>query len=125
MVPHAASGSSFGNSRRRRHGAWDGSSAMVELPGFPDAGDGFSPHPHAAGNDAVGDRCVAPPRACVLGTIMSPQNFNFMFYGFTVAWLIIIGYVISIALREKKLRQELDRVKRMVEENEQANTRRQ
>jgi CcmD family protein len=56
---------------------------------------------------------------------MSPQNFNFMFYGFTVAWLIIIGYVISIALREKKLRQELDRVKRMVEENEQANTRRQ
>jgi hypothetical protein len=28
-------------------------------------------------------------------------------------------------LREKKLRQELDRVKRMVEENEQANTRRQ
>jgi CcmD family protein len=55
---------------------------------------------------------------------MSPQNFNFMFYGFTVAWLIIIGYVISIALREKKLRQELDRVKRMVEENEQANTRR-
>jgi CcmD family protein len=56
---------------------------------------------------------------------MSPQNFTFMFYGFTVAWLIIIGYVISIALREKKLRQELDRVKRMVEENEQANTRRQ
>ena len=51
---------------------------------------------------------------------MSPQNFTFMFYGFTVAWLIIIGYVISIALREKKLRQELDRVKRMVEENEQA-----
>lgn len=56
---------------------------------------------------------------------LSPQNFTFMFYGFTVAWLIIIGYVISIALREKKLRQELDRVKRMVEENEQANTRRQ
>jgi CcmD family protein len=43
-----------------------------------------------------------------------------MFYGFTVAWLVIIVYVISIALREKRLRQELDRVKRMVEENEQA-----
>ncbi len=50
---------------------------------------------------------------------MSPQNYNFMFYGFTVAWLIVIVYVISIALREKKLRQELDRVKRMVEEGEQ------
>jgi CcmD family protein len=51
---------------------------------------------------------------------MSPQNFTFMFYGFTVAWLIIIGYVISIALREKTLRQELDRVKRMVEQGEQS-----
>ena len=50
---------------------------------------------------------------------MSPQNYTFMFYGFTVAWLIMIVYVISIALREKKLRQELDRVKRMVEEGEQ------
>ena len=50
---------------------------------------------------------------------MSPQNYNFMFYGFTMAWLIVMVYVISIALREKKLRQELDRVKRMVEEGEQ------
>ncbi len=49
---------------------------------------------------------------------MSPQNYTFMFLGFTVAWLIVIGYVISIALREKKLRAELDRVKRMVEERE-------
>ena len=49
---------------------------------------------------------------------MSPQNYTFMFYGFTVAWLIIIVYVISIALREKRLREELDRVKKMVEEGE-------
>jgi CcmD family protein len=49
---------------------------------------------------------------------MSPENYNFMFLGFTVAWLIIIVYVISIALREKKLREEIDRVKRMVEEGE-------
>ena len=51
---------------------------------------------------------------------MNPQNYTFLFLGFTVAWLIIIVYVISIALREKKLREELDRVKRMVEEGEQA-----
>ena len=50
---------------------------------------------------------------------MSPQNYTFLFLGFTVAWLIIIVYVISIALREKKLREELDRVKRMVEQGEQ------
>jgi CcmD family protein len=51
---------------------------------------------------------------------MSPQNYTFMFYGFSAAWLIIMIYVISIALREKKLREELDRVKRMVAEGENA-----
>jgi len=46
------------------------------------------------------------------------QNFTFMVYGFTAAWLIVILYVISLALRESRLRQELDRVKRMLEERE-------
>ena len=49
---------------------------------------------------------------------MPTSNYTFMFYGFLAAWLIVIIYVISIALRERKLRQELDRVKRMVEEGE-------
>jgi CcmD family protein len=64
-------------------------------------------------------RCAAT-RTPFKGDAMSSQNFTFMFYGFTAAWLIIIVYVISIALREKRLRNELDRVKRMVEEGEQA-----
>jgi len=46
------------------------------------------------------------------------SNYTFMFYGFTAAWLVVILYVISIALRERKLRAELDRVKRMVEDHE-------
>ena len=46
------------------------------------------------------------------------RNFTYMFYGFTVAWMIVIGYVISIAVREKNLRGELDRVKRLLEERE-------
>lgn len=46
------------------------------------------------------------------------KNFAYMFYGFLAAWLVVIVYVISIALREKNLRQELDRVKRMVEDRE-------
>jgi hypothetical protein len=45
------------------------------------------------------------------------QNYTFMFYGFLAAWLVVIIYVISIALRERKLRAELDRVKRMVDES--------
>ncbi len=32
----------------------------------------------------------------------SSKTANFMFYGFTVAWLIVIGYVISITVREKR-----------------------
>lgn len=50
---------------------------------------------------------------------MNTPNYTYMFYGFLAAWLIVIVYVISIALRERKLRQELDRVKRMVEEREE------
>jgi CcmD family protein len=46
------------------------------------------------------------------------RNFEYMFYGFTAAWLIVMVYVISIALRERRLREELDRVKRMFEESE-------
>ena len=46
------------------------------------------------------------------------KNFEYMFYGFLAAWLIVIVYVISIALRERSLRQELERVKRMVDQAE-------
>jgi CcmD family protein len=49
---------------------------------------------------------------------MDDRNFTYMFYGFLAAWLIVICYVLSIAVRERKLRAELDRVKRMVEGRE-------
>lgn len=49
---------------------------------------------------------------------MDTRNLTFLFYGFLAAWLIVIVYVISIAMRERKLRQELDRVKRLVEQRE-------
>jgi len=42
------------------------------------------------------------------------QNYTFMFYGFLAAWLVVIVYVISIALRERRLKAELDRVKVLV-----------
>ena len=50
---------------------------------------------------------------------MDTPNYTFMFYGFLAAWMVVIVYIISMALRERKLRQELDRVKRMVEDREQ------
>jgi CcmD family protein len=50
--------------------------------------------------------------------MVEARNLTFLFYGFLAAWLIVIVYVISIAARERKLRRELDRVKRLVEERE-------
>ncbi len=46
---------------------------------------------------------------------MDDRNFRFMFYGFLAAWLIVVFYVVLLAMRERKLRRELDRVRRMVE----------
>jgi CcmD family protein len=49
---------------------------------------------------------------------MDPRNFLYMFYGFTAAWLILVVYVVLLALRDRKLKAELDRVRRMVEDSE-------
>ena len=49
---------------------------------------------------------------------MDPRNFLYMFYGFTAAWLILVVYVVFLTLRERKLKAELDRVRRMVEDSE-------
>jgi CcmD family protein len=46
---------------------------------------------------------------------MDSRNFTFMFYGFLAAWLIVIGYVLSLAARERKLRRELESVRNMIE----------
>jgi CcmD family protein len=46
---------------------------------------------------------------------MDNRNLQYLFYGFTAAWLIIILYVVLLAMREGKLRRELDRVRQMVE----------
>jgi CcmD family protein len=46
------------------------------------------------------------------------RNFQFLFYGLAAAWAIVILYVLSLAQRNSKIRQELDRVKRMVNDRE-------
>ena len=47
---------------------------------------------------------------------MDTRNFTFMFYGFAAAWLILIAYAVSLGLRHRKLKDELERVRRMVED---------
>jgi CcmD family protein len=49
--------------------------------------------------------------------MIDQRNFTYMFYGFAAAWLILIVYVVFLALRERTLKSELDRVRRMVEES--------
>jgi CcmD family protein len=46
---------------------------------------------------------------------MDSRNSLFMFYGFAAAWVIVVFYVVMLALREGRLRRELDRVRQMVE----------
>ena len=49
---------------------------------------------------------------------MDNRNFTFMFYGFLAAWLIVVLYVGSLVARERKLRKEMDELKRMVEDKQ-------
>ncbi|HLH42374.1 MAG TPA: LapA family protein [Bryobacteraceae bacterium] len=46
---------------------------------------------------------------------MEPREFQFVFAGFVVAWLIVMIYALTLGLRERRLRKELDRVRKMVE----------
>ena len=49
---------------------------------------------------------------------MDSRNFQYMFYGFLAAWLLIVVYVVSLAVRERRLKRELDQVKAMLEDRE-------
>ncbi len=48
---------------------------------------------------------------------MDPRNSLFLFLGFAAAWLIPMGYLVLLNLRDRRLRRELDRVRKMVEES--------
>ena len=48
---------------------------------------------------------------------MDQRNFQFMFYGLLAAWLIVVVYVVLLALRQRRLYRELERVRRMVDES--------
>jgi CcmD family protein len=45
---------------------------------------------------------------------MDDRNFRYMFFGFLAAWLIVVVYVVLLAMRERRLRKELDRVRKML-----------
>jgi CcmD family protein len=49
---------------------------------------------------------------------MDERNFTYMFYGFLAAWLILVAYVVSLVMRERKIRREMDGLRRMIEDRE-------
>jgi len=49
---------------------------------------------------------------------MDARNFQYMFYGFSAAWVLIVIYAFSMLARERKIKAEIDRLKSMMEEKE-------
>lgn len=47
---------------------------------------------------------------------MDERNFLYMFYGFLAVWLILAGYVVAMVGRERKLKRELENLKKMIED---------
>ena len=44
------------------------------------------------------------------------RNYEFLSYGLIVAWLILVGYVLMMVARERKLKREIANLKVMLEE---------
>jgi CcmD family protein len=49
---------------------------------------------------------------------MDTRNFTYMFYGFATVWIILFAYVMFLVSRDRRLKDELERVKRMMEDRE-------
>ena len=46
------------------------------------------------------------------------ENLKWLWYAFSAAWVLHILYVFSLSRREKRLREELEALKAMVEERQ-------
>ena len=46
---------------------------------------------------------------------MDSRNFTYMFYGFAVAWVAVIVYVLTLVARERKLSEEMRRLRHMID----------
>ncbi len=44
---------------------------------------------------------------------------NWLFYGFLAAWLVHLGYLLSLTVRQRKLNRELYNLRRMMESRQE------
>jgi CcmD family protein len=49
---------------------------------------------------------------------MDERNFTYMFYGFAVAWVAVIVYVLTLVARERRLIEEMKRLRHMIDSGE-------
>jgi len=49
---------------------------------------------------------------------MDQRNFTFLFYGFAAAWAIIAVYLLLLVSRERRIRNQIESLKRMLETKE-------
>lgn len=47
------------------------------------------------------------------------RNFRFLFYGLAAAWGVLCVYVAWLVARERRLKRQLESLRRMVEEKEE------
>ena len=47
-----------------------------------------------------------------------PDNLEWLWYAFSAAWVLHILYLVSISVREKKLRQQINDLRTLLEEHE-------
>jgi hypothetical protein len=59
----------------------------------------------------------ASPDDAILREIARLQhNYEFLSYGLTAAWIIMVVYVLMMVARERKLKKEIARLRAMLEE---------
>jgi CcmD family protein len=47
-------------------------------------------------------------------------NLTFLFYGYSAAWIIVIGFVLLLVRRGRRIDRELSRLKALVDDRERA-----
>ncbi|MDQ6663595.1 MAG: hypothetical protein M3Z23_04305 [Acidobacteriota bacterium] len=52
--------------------------------------------------------------------MIETRNFQFLFFGLSAAWLIVMLYIFYLVRRERKIGQELARLKNMLEDRDRA-----
>lgn len=49
------------------------------------------------------------------------RNLSFLFYGYTVIWILLVGYIYSLTRREKNLRDQIDELRKEIESEKNNN----